>query len=175
MATANDNISKEYENWLRLMTLIHFGGKHLCCDVLFTREKLPTDGTLLFKELEHLKPKMHFEDQKEVLCPSTGSTDYNEFDLTLFTSVIEKLYGDKYKALVKDLRDARNSQFHKGNTMLSDKEFKQLWYETTHMLHRHDLDLQLVVDLENCDLFSNQKYSHIAISIQGSLERFLLP
>ena len=90
-------------------------------------------------------------------------------------SVIEKLYGDKYKALVKDLRDARNSQFHKGNTMLSDKEFKQLWYETTHMLHRHDLDLQLVVDLENCDLFSNQKYRHIAISIQGSLERFLLP
>ena len=71
MDSASDNISKEYENWLRLMTLIHFGGKHLCRDVLFSRENLPTDGALLFKKLEHLKPRMQFENQKRVLCPSS--------------------------------------------------------------------------------------------------------
>lgn len=174
MDSASDNISKEYENWLRLMTLIHFGGKHLCRDVLFSRENLPTDGALLFKKLEHLKPRMQFENQKRVLCPSTGITDYNEFDLTLFTSIIEKLYGGKYKQLVKDLRNVRNTQFHRGNPMLSDKEFKQLWYETTHMLVGHGLDLTLVVDLENCDLFSNQKYNQIVISIEGSIDRILL-
>ena len=51
MATAKNTISKEYENWLRLITLIDFGGNHLCRDVLFQRENLPTDETLLFKIL----------------------------------------------------------------------------------------------------------------------------
>lgn len=57
MATAKNTISKEYENWLRLITLIDFGGNHLCRDVLFQRENLPTDETRLFKILEPLKKR----------------------------------------------------------------------------------------------------------------------
>lgn len=174
MATAKDEISKEYENWLRLMTLIHFGGKHLCRDVLFKQENLPTDGALLFKALEPIKSKMKFADQREIICPTTGITDSGEFDLTLFTSVIENLFKGKYTSLVKDLRNARNTTFHKGNTRLSDNKFKKLWYETIYMLHGHGLDLQLVVDLEMCDLLSHQQYKRTVIFIQGNIDRFFL-
>ena len=174
MATAKNTISKEYENWLRLITLIDFGGNHLCRDVLFQRENLPTDETLLFKILEPLKEKMKFQDQREILCPSSQKTDCSKFDLTLFTSVISNLFKDKYESLVKDLRDARNTEFHRGNKELSDNEFKLLWYKTSIMLHDHGLDLQLIEDLEKCNLFSNPKYDHIVQSIQGSIDRFLL-
>ena len=174
MATAKDKIIKEYENWLRLITLIDFGGQHLCRDVLFQRENLPTDGTLLFKILEPLKGKMKFQDQREILCPDTKKTDCSKFDLTLFTSVIANLFKDKYKSLVKDLRDARNTEFHRGNKQqLSDNEFKPLWYKTSLMLQGHSLDFQLIKDLEKCNLFSNPKYDHIVKSIQGSIYRFL--
>ena len=174
MATANDKISEQYKNWLRLMTLTDFGGNHLCRDVLFKRENLPTDGTLLFKILEPLKPQMQFQDQRNTLCPSTGTTDCDEFDLTLFTSVIAKLFKDRYKSLVQDLRGARNTEFHRGNKRISDNKFKLLWYKTMRMLEKHGFDTQLVVDLEVCDLFSHEQFKNTAISIQGSTDRFLL-
>ena len=117
---------------------------------------------------------MKFQDQREILCPSSQKTDCSKFDLTLFTSVISNLFKDKYESLVKDLRDARNTEFHRGNKKLSDNEFKLLWYKTSIMLHDHGLDFQLIEDLEKCNLFSNPKYDHIVQSIQGSIDRFLL-
>ena len=173
MATAKDKIIKEYENWLRLITLINFGGQHLCRDVLFQRENLPTDGTLLFKILEPLKSKIKFQDQREIICPDTKKTDCSKFDLTLFTNVIANLFKDKYKSLVKDLRDARNTEFHRGNKQLSDNEFKLLWCKTSLMLQGHGLDFQLIKDLEKGNLFSNTKYDHIVKSVEGSIYRFL--
>ena len=53
--TAAKDISEEYENWLRLMTLVDFAGRSLCRDVLFKIEKLPEDEVQLFKVLEPLK------------------------------------------------------------------------------------------------------------------------
>ena len=174
MASAEDKINKECLNWLWLMTLIDFGGKHLCHDVLFKHEKLPTDGTQLFKILEPLKSKMQYMQQQKILCPSTGTTDCGEFDLTLFTSVIEKLFKEKYESLVKDLRDARNIESHRGNKSLSDNEFRLLWYETTLMLHKHGLELKLVVDLEMCNPLSHQQFKQIASNILGNTDGFLL-
>ena len=52
MAVAMDKISQEYENWLHLIMLIHFSGRSLCHNVLFVQEELPTDGKLLYKEME---------------------------------------------------------------------------------------------------------------------------
>ena len=52
MAVAMDKLSQEYENWLHLTMLIHFSGRSLWHNVLFVQEELPTDGKLLYKEME---------------------------------------------------------------------------------------------------------------------------
>ena len=163
MAAANDNLCQEYEKWFRLTTLIDFAGRHICYDVLFKIEKLPTDGALLYTELEGLKSKIRFHDQREIVLPSNKITDHNKFDLTLFTSIIENKFRDKYKTLVQDLRSARNKEFHRGNKKLSDTEFDNLWNETTNMLENHGFDMKLVDDLKTSNPFSHQKFKDVAI------------
>ena len=161
MATAKD-ISQEYENWLRLTTLVDFAGRSLCRNVLFKLEKLPEDEVQLFKVLEPIKSKIcHFQEQKEILCPSAGKTDHSKFDVTLFTSILKVKYGNKHKILVDDLRKARNQLFHKGNKSISDFRFNQLWKDISQMLVKHGFDPTLVDELEKYDRVSLQKFSDI--------------
>lgn len=174
MAASNNNLLKEHEKWLRVATLIDFAGRHLCHTVLHVKEQLSTDGAKLYQELEGLKSKIcRFKDQQEVLCPSSGITDESKFDLTLYTSVIEKKFPNKYNSLLTDLRKFRNSEFHRGNKSLSDKEFNQLWNSTTHMLESHGFDLQLTGDLKTCDLSTDQQFKDIAMQIffQGTTQK----
>ena len=173
MAAAKNNPCQEYEKWVRLTTLIDFAGRHLCYDVLFKTEKMPTDGALLYTELEGLKSKIcRFRDQREIVFPSSNFTDHNKFDLTLFTSIIENKFGDKYKKLVYDLRLVRNKEFHRGNKKtLSDTEFNKLWNDITKMLESHGFDMKLVNDLKSTDLFSHQKFKDLAIlNFLGSID-----
>ena len=163
MAAAKDNLCQEYKKWFRLTTLIDFAGRHLCYEVLFKKEKLPIDGALLYTELEGIKSKIRFPDQLEIVFPSTGITDYNKFDLTLLTSIIQSKFGDRYKTLVGDLRGARNKEFHRGNKTLSDAEFDTSWNETTHMLESHGFDMKLVSDLKTSDPFSHLQFKDVAI------------
>ena len=175
MAAASITLSQEYEKWLRIMTLIDFAGRRLCRDVLFTKEKLPTDGALLYQELKDLKSTIcRFQDQKEILCPANGITDHTKFDLTLLTSIIEKKFGKKYKSLVSDLRAARNEEFHRGDKKLSTTEFEQLWNNTTDMLTQYGFNISLVNELKCCDIFSQYQLQDIAISIQGNIKLFRL-
>ena len=161
MATAKD-ISQEYENWFRLMTLVDFAGRSLCRDVLFNKENLSEDEVELFKILEPLKSRIcRFQDQKETLCPSTGKTDHSKFDVTLFTSIITVKYGNKYKLLVDDLRKARNELSHKGDKSISDFHFNQLWNDTSQMLVKYGFDPILVDELKEFDRVSLQKLSDI--------------
>lgn len=169
-----DNLRKEYSNWLRIAVLNDFAGRQLCHDVLFCKEKLPKDGRLLYKELECLKQERLFDEQREKLFPPSGITDYTTFDVTLLTRIIKSKYGNRYSLLVDDLRKARNNESHRGSKKLSDNEFNQLWDEITNMLKKHQFDLQSVGELKKCDIFANQLYRDIAISIQGSLDRILL-
>ena len=160
--TAAKDISEEYENWLRLMTLVDFAGRSLCRDVLFKIEKLPEDEVQLFKVLEPLKSKIcRYPDQSEILCPPTGKTDHRKFDVTLFTSIITVKYGNKYKSLVDYLRNARNKEFHKGDKSLSGSDFNQLWNDTSQMLISHGFDPKLVKEVKDSDLFSHQKFRDI--------------
>ena len=161
MATAKD-ISQEYENWFRLMTLVDFAGRSLCRDVLFKQENLPEDEVELFKVLEPLKSRIcRFQDQKEILCPSTGKADHSKFDVTLFTSIITVKYGNKHRLLVDDLRKARNELSHKGNKLLSDFHFNQLWNDTSQMLVKHGFDPKLVDELKQYDCVSLQNVNGI--------------
>ena len=125
---------------------------------------LPTDGAELYKELEGFKSKIcRYKNQQEILCPSNGITDENKFDVTLYTNIIEKKFPKRYDSLVTDLRNARNTQSHRGNKNLSDLEFNQLWNDTTQMLQKHGFDLQLVGSLRTCDLSSDNQFKDIAM------------
>lgn len=163
-----NNLRLEYEKWLRVAILTDFGGKELCHDVLFNKEQLPTDGKLLWKELDGLK--FQYNDQREIACPSGGSTDYTKFDVTLYTSIIQKKFDKKYDSLVSDLRKARNGIFHRGKKELSNNEFECLWKSTLDMLQNHGFDPRSIVDLKVCDIFLHDPFKEIASFIlQGSI------
>lgn len=34
MSAQGSQVAVEYENWLRILTLVHYGGKELCSDIL---------------------------------------------------------------------------------------------------------------------------------------------
>ena len=173
MAVAMDNLSQEYENWLRLTILIDLSGRNLCHNVLFVQEQLPTDGKLLYKELETVS--CQYKDQREIISPSSGITDCNKFDVTLYTRIIKEKFGNKYNSLVTDLRDARNKLSHTGKKEIPDKEFNQLWNDTTDMLQKHNFDLALVDGLKTSDIFLHKQFRSIATFFhQGSIGRFLL-
>ena len=92
-----DNLCKAYSNWLCIAVLNDFAGRQLCHDVLFRKEKLPKDGTLLYKKLEYLKPECLYDEQRKKLFHSNGITDYTTFDMTLLARIIESKYENKYK------------------------------------------------------------------------------
>ena len=167
-ASVMDNLRKEFPNWLRIAVLVDYASRELCYEVLFTKENLPKDGALLYKELEYLKsdPRL-FKDQYKTLFPTNGKTDYTAFDVTLLTKIIKSKFGNKYKQLVDDLREVRNKECHRGKKELPDNEFHQLWNEITDKLKQHNFNLQLIADLKECDIFSNQVYRDVAIAIQG--------
>ena len=173
MAAAMDSLSQEYESWLRLAILIDFSGRKLCHNVLFVQEQLPTDGRLLYEELKTLK--CQYRDQREILCPSSGITDCDKFDVTLCTNAIKQKFGNKYDSLVTDVRNARNKLFHTGKKEIPDIEFDQLWKDTTDMLQKHHFDLALVDGLKTCDIFSHQQFRSFATFFhQGNIGRFWL-
>ena len=173
MAVAMDNLSQEYENWLRLTILVDFSGRNLCHNVLFVQEQLPTDGKLLYNELESVS--CHYNDQCEILRPTSGITNCDKFDVTLYTKVIKGKFGNKYDSLVNDLRDARNKLFHTGKKEIPDKEFNQLLKDTTDMLQKHNFDFSLVDGLKMSGIFSHKQFRNIATFFhQGSIGRFVL-
>ena len=100
MAGAQDNLIQEYRNWVRLFILIDHGGRQICRDVLFKNEKLPTDGVQLYKKLQPLRSKIcQFKSQRQIISSPSGFTNYNDFDLTLFTRIIEVLFGKKIRII----------------------------------------------------------------------------
>lgn len=176
MAFASSSVFKDHERWLRIATLLDFGGRELCLTVLHKYEGLPTDGAMLYRELEPAKHKIaRFKHQMEILCPPTGITDVNKFDLTLLTSIIAQKFPGKYDQVVSDIRNARNREYHRGNKRLDDIEFINLWNDTAHMLERHGFDLQLIGDLKTCDLSIDNKFKDVAmhIFVEGKVKIYI--
>ena len=160
MAVAMDNLSEEYKNWLRLTILVDFSGRNLCHNVLFVKEQETVS--------------CQYKDQRKILCPTSGITNCDKFDVTLYTRVIKEKFGNKYDSLVNDVRDARNKLFHTGKKEIPDKEFNQLWKDTTDMLQKHNFDLALVDGLKTSDIFSHKQFRDIATFFhRGNIGRFL--
>ena len=160
MALLENSIIKRYEKWLRVVGLVHFAGKKICHDLLHTKEGLPTDGEDLYIYLSFHKQYINPEKfQSELLYPPNEITDESKFDITLYTRVIHGLYGTKYKRLLDDLRNLRNTEFHKGNIDLTEAEFKELWEKASNILESHDFDMNLVTELRDCGFSQLHKYS----------------
>ena len=174
-----DNISKEYDRWLRVMILIDYGGRQVCQNILFNQEELPMDGVGLQNELLHLRNLN--KNQREKVFPSNGEPpDYKTFDVTLLTDIIRAKFGARYRSVVHDLKHWRNEIFHRGNKGLSIDEFRQLWRNISDMLQHHGFDLgsikfKPIRDLEVYDIILHQDYRHIIeFIVQGNIDMFLL-
>ena len=166
MAAMKDNLIQEYRNWVRLLILIDYGGGELCLDVLLKKENLASDGVELYKRLEPEQPRLcWFKNQRQVLCPSSEITSHSDFYLTLFTGIIEVMFGSKYESLVKDRRNLRNEECHRGNKELPDTSFDNLWKCTANMLEKCSLDLSLVDDRKDCDPSLDHWFQDIVICI----------
>ena len=158
MASPVDSPWKCYEKWLRLMTLIDYAGKKICHDLLFVTEGLPEDGNLLYNVLKRydysIKPN---KDQSFILYPDNHCTDKAEFDITLYTRIIQGLCGKKYIQVLTALRNLRNTLFHTGRTNLTDADFKTLWDDASNTLKYYHFDMSLVAGLIDCEFSRPQE------------------
>ena len=179
MASPIGSLWKRYEKWLRLMTLVHHAGKEICYKLLFTKRKLPTDGSSLYHFLkiseQRIKPD---KSQKLVLYPQNQHTDSANFDIPLYTKIIHGLFGLHYSKLVGDVRMLRNKMFHQGNAELTEKKFKDLWEEASEVLESHEFDMNSVAGLKECSFDQLREYKEPVRSciegfIQGNKESLL--
>ena len=172
MDFSTEVLSKKYEKWLRLIVLVDYAATDLCRHVLFYKERLPTDGRLLYDELEANSEKFKniYPRERSVLFPSNRFTDYKEIDVTLLIKIIEKLFGKKYISLVCDIRKARNRESHRGQKDISDLDFERIWDETTDMLKNHGFDMDSVGKLKTCNIFlESQFHKSINNILSGSI------
>ena len=101
MAGVKNSLSQEYRNQVRVFVLVDYVGRKLCPDVLFKSKGWLTAGMQLCKRLELEQPRMcRFENQRKILCPSIGITNYNVFYMTLFTGIVEVIFGGDNKSQV---------------------------------------------------------------------------
>ena len=157
MAAVKDNSSYKHRNWVRVFIQIDYGSRQLCHDVLYKKEKWSTDGVQFFRRLEPEQSRIcQFNIEHQILCPSSGFTDHCDVDLTLFSRVIEVIFGSKYESLLKDVNNLRNQECHRGNKELPDTDFDTIWKCTADILQNHSFDLSLVDDLKDGDLFLDQ-------------------
>ena len=179
MDFCDDILWKYYEKWLRIMTLVHYGGKKICYNLLHSKESLPTDGGELYVYLtfwrKDIKPD---RSQAEVLYPANEITDETNFDISLYTRIIQGIYGEKYRRLLQDLRKLRNSEFHRGKIQLTPVEFEEIWAHALNTLGSHDFDVDSVAGLKDCNFSPPQEYAESLMNfiqdcIQGSVESFI--
>ena len=136
MAGDGGQIALKYENWIRLLTLIHCVGFEVCKRILHQFENLPVNGAQLFQSLNRkraefdrlLRKNVLKQDQYDFIFPANGITDIEKFDITLFTFVISVMFGrQKYQQLIDELRKWRNEEFHQGQIEMTKIEFSNKW------------------------------------------------
>ena len=153
---------KDYENWLRLVVFVNFGGKKLFKEIIYEKEQLPRDGCQLYSKLATHTNKLQYQLHEEILCPSNEIIDESKFDLKIYALVIYLLFGTKYKHLIYEVRDKRNKIFHMADKLICEAKFDKLWNETGDMLRKHGFDIQSLDDLKTCDLASAENLKGIS-------------
>ena len=154
-----DKMHKEYENWLRVVTLINYAGKQLCFKILHTKENLPLDGKEFYRKLEEYKDDIHFQIHEEILCPPNSIIDENKFDLLVYAIVISCMFGDKYEELIDKVVDLRNEIFHMEDESIRALEFEKLWGKAyglfNDVFNKYGFDnIESLSVLKTCDISS---------------------
>ena len=153
-------LAEEYRNWLRLFTFIDNAGRTMCQNILHEKENVPIDGKEFYSILQNYQKQMHFQIHKEILCPSDQFIDDSKFDLMIYTTVIQMMYGDKYKDVVQDLRIMRNQLGHMAKKSLSTEDFEKLWSRACSVFHKHGLkddDIKFLNDIKTWEQFSAEE------------------
>ena len=152
MATAKDNVNKEYRNWIQPLMFIDYSARKPSCNVFFKKENRPTDGVQFYIRLESEQSRVcQFVDEHQILRLFNRFRSRHDFDLALFMRIIEIIFGSKYELLIKDLRTLSN----RDNKELPDTDFGTIWKCSADILQNQGFDLSLVDDLKDCDLFSD--------------------
>ena len=168
MASAKDNLSQEYRNWVRLSILIDRDGRQLCPDALFEKENWPRDWVQLYQKLKPLLSKIcWFKNQLPIISPPSGFTDHNDFDLTLFTRIIEVILerNTNHWWRMWEMRGTRNLVDETKNFLVPT--LIKHWKDTAAMLENHGFDMSLVDGLKVGDPFLDYLFKDIIISILG--------
>uniref|UniRef100_A0A7M5WTQ7 Uncharacterized protein n=1 Tax=Clytia hemisphaerica TaxID=252671 RepID=A0A7M5WTQ7_9CNID len=156
---AGEQIAANYENWLRLMTLIHYVGFEICKNILHNIEKLPVNGAQLYLALfrrqrefnKLLRKQVLHQDQFDLIFPANGSTDITQFDITLFSLVITVMFGKKkYKVIVNELKKWRNEEFHQGEILMNQVDFNAKWNAFLLLATPYGVNVGKFVDLKTC-------------------------
>ena len=147
-------------NWLRLITLVDYAGEVLGKKV-FEDEGMPSDGVELYKQLKKYDIRNLKDDQEKIVFPKEEKTDVYEFDITLWTHLIQQMFKSgkkpKYHHLIKTLRDIRNPLSHMSlsDKEISDVDFEEKWKSACAKLEEHGFKIdQTVEDLKICSLES---------------------
>ena len=167
---AGQQIALQYENWIRLLTLIHYVGFEVCKNILHIREKLPVDGAQLHQEMNGkrakfdklLKKKILKQDQYDFIFPPVnGVTDITKFDIPLFTSVITVMFDKKkYQQLVEELRKWRNKEFHQGQIQMTKADFNAKWNAFIQLFGNYGINPNDYVDLKTCPLDRQSQFTN---------------
>ena len=152
------NLRQDYENWLRLVTLIDCSGRRLCYEILHRKEDVPDDGAEFYSMLKKYKNKVLYQIHEEILSPSNEIIDETKFNLSLYTAVIHFMFGCKYKDLLHDVRDMRNEIFHMEDVSNCTRHFEELWNNACIILCKPGFSIELPSILKCCDLFSVDEY-----------------
>ena len=172
-------LCKRYEKWQRLVILVHHAGTKICHNLLHAERRFPNDRTELSEFVrineKHIKPDKY---QKLILYPPDQRTVESNFDITLYTKIIQGLYGWEYNRLVDDLRKLRNNIWYKGDPELIEEEFEILWQEVSETLTSHYFDMNSVAGLKECESSRLQEHGKlflncIEVFLQGNKKSFV--
>ena len=166
---AGEKIAVKYENWIRLVTLIHYVGFEVCKYIVHTVENLPVDGADLYQVLNGkradfdklLRKNVLKQDQYDFIFPGNGVTDIKKFDITLFTFVLSVMFGKrKYQQLVEELRKWRNEEFHQGQIEMTKVDFDNKWNAFLQLVGNYGIDPNDFADLRTCALDKQTQVAH---------------
>ena len=175
MAGGGQQIALKYENWIRLLTLIHCVGFEVCEKILHQFENLPVDGAQLFQSLNTkraefdrlLRKNVLKQDQYDFIFPRNGITDIKQFDITLFTFVIIVMFGKhKYQPLIDELRKWRNEEFHQGQIEMTKIDFHNKWNGFLQLVGNYGILPNDFADLKFCALDRQSQISNRFNNIQ---------
>ena len=136
-----------------MVVFIDSAGKKMCHEILHIKEGFPEDGAQLYHKLHSHENVKHYLSHEEILCPSDKIIDEGKFDLMMYTTVTQIMFGNKYHKLLQDVRTMRNDIFHMKDVSICTVEFEHLWNNACNYFLGIDFDIKSFRDLKTCNLF----------------------